>query len=57
MATVATAWCISKGVMPIVGLNSKERIEQAVESIHFRLDDEDAKYLEEAYVPREVYPS
>jgi diketogulonate reductase-like aldo/keto reductase len=56
MATVATAWCMSKGVMPIVGLSSKERIEQAVESIHFRLGEEDAKYLEEAYVPREVYP-
>jgi diketogulonate reductase-like aldo/keto reductase len=56
MATVATAWCIGKGVMPIVGLSSKERIEQAVESIHFRLGEEDAKYLEEAYVPREVYP-
>jgi diketogulonate reductase-like aldo/keto reductase len=53
MATIATAWCIKKGVMPIIGLSSKERIEQAVENIHFNLSDEDAKYLEEAYMPKE----
>jgi aryl-alcohol dehydrogenase-like predicted oxidoreductase len=53
MATIATAWCLKKGVMPIIGLGSKERIEQAVENIHFKLSDEDAKYLEEVYVPKE----
>lgn len=53
MTTIATAWCIKKGVQPIIGLGSKERIEQAVENIHFKLSDEDAKYLEEAYEPKE----
>lgn len=53
MATIATAWCIKKGVMPIIGLSSKERIDQAVENIHFKLSDEDAKYLEEKYAPKE----
>jgi aryl-alcohol dehydrogenase-like predicted oxidoreductase len=53
MAAIATAWCVKKGVMPIIGLSSKERIEQAVENIHFKLSDEDAKYLEEVYVPKE----
>lgn len=26
MATIATAWCVKKGVMPIIGLSSKKRI-------------------------------
>ena len=53
MATIATAWCISKGVMPIIGLSSKERIEQAVGNIHFKLGEDDVKFLEEVYVPKE----
>lgn len=57
MATIATAWCLSKdGVNPIIGLSSKERIDQAVESVKFAsgggLGDEDIKFLEEAYVPK-----
>ena len=53
MACIATAWCIKKGVCPIIGLSSKERIEQAVENVQFKLSDEDAKYLEEPYMPKE----
>jgi aryl-alcohol dehydrogenase-like predicted oxidoreductase len=53
MACIATSWCIKKGVSPIIGLSSKERIEQAVENASFKLSDEDAKYLEEAYIPKE----
>lgn len=53
MACVATAWCLSKGVWPIVGLSSKERIEETVKNIHFKLPEEDAKYLEEPYRPKE----
>jgi diketogulonate reductase-like aldo/keto reductase len=53
MACIATSWCIKKGVCPIIGLNSKERIEQAVENSNFKLSDEDAKYLEEVYRPKE----
>jgi aryl-alcohol dehydrogenase-like predicted oxidoreductase len=57
MATIATAWCLGKeGVNPIIGLGSKERIDQAVESVRFAseggLSEEDVKYLEEAYVPK-----
>jgi aryl-alcohol dehydrogenase-like predicted oxidoreductase len=52
MATIATAWCVKKGVMPIIGLSSKERIDQAVENVRFKLSDEDAGYLEEMYVPK-----
>jgi aryl-alcohol dehydrogenase-like predicted oxidoreductase len=54
MATIATAWVLKKGVMPIIGLSSKERIEQSVENIKYKLSDEDAKFLEEPYVPKTV---
>jgi aryl-alcohol dehydrogenase-like predicted oxidoreductase len=53
MACIATAWTIKQGVCPIIGLSSKERIEETVQNIHFKLTDEDAKYLEEVYVPKE----
>jgi aryl-alcohol dehydrogenase-like predicted oxidoreductase len=53
MACIATSWCIKKGVCPIIGMSSKARIEEAVENMHFKLSDEDAKYLEEVYVPKE----
>lgn len=57
MATIATAWCLSKqDVSPIVGMNSKERIDQAVESVVFaragKLSKEDIEYLEEGYAPK-----
>ncbi|EDU40930.1 voltage-gated potassium channel subunit beta-1 channel subunit beta-1 [Pyrenophora tritici-repentis Pt-1C-BFP] len=52
MACIATAWTIKKGVCPIIGLSSKERIEEAVQNSKFNLSDEDAKYLEEIYAPK-----
>jgi aryl-alcohol dehydrogenase-like predicted oxidoreductase len=54
MTTIATAWCIKKGVIPIIGLNSKERVEQAVENSKYQLSDEDVKYLEEPYLPKPI---
>lgn len=59
MTTIATAWCLSKGsVNPIVGLGSKERIDQAVESVHFansgKLTKEDIEELEASYAPKAV---
>lgn len=58
MATIATAWCLSKDkVNPIIGLSRTERIDQAVESVHFansgKLSKEDIAYLEEGYAPKE----
>ena len=53
MACIATAWTIKKGVVPIIGLGSKKRIEEAVENSKFELSDEDAKFLEEVYAPKE----
>lgn len=55
MAQIAIAWSLSHpGVNPIVGLNSKERIDEAVASIKVKLSDEEIKYLEEPYVPKPI---
>lgn len=54
MMAVATAWNIAKGCLPIVGLSSKERIDQAVEAAKFRLTDEEIAYLDEPYLPKAV---
>ena len=43
MAMVATAWTLAKGVNPILGLNSVDRIEEAVKSLQVKLDEEDIK--------------
>lgn len=55
MAVVATAWVLKKGAYPIVGLNSVERMDEAIRAISFKLSDEEAKYLEEPYVPKPVF--
>lgn len=57
MTTIATAGCFRKKVNPIINLSSKERIDQAVESVQSassgKLTEEDIAYLEEAYAPKE----
>lgn len=53
MAQVAIAWSLSrKGVNPILGLSSKERIDEAVEATRVGLNPEEIAYLEEMYVPK-----
>ena len=54
MTCIATAWSISKGCCPIIGLSSKQRVEEAVFNSNFGLGKEDAEYLEEAYLPKQV---
>lgn len=54
MTAIATSWSIKQGCCPIIGLNSKERIEEACRNAEFQLSDEDAKYLEEPYLPKVV---
>ncbi|KAI9838322.1 MAG: hypothetical protein M1819_005590 [Sarea resinae] len=54
MATVAIGWALAKGDNPIVGLSSKERIDDAVESVKFKLSEEEIKYLEEPYLPKNI---
>ncbi|KAK7192793.1 hypothetical protein DPSP01_011216 [Paraphaeosphaeria sporulosa] len=56
MAQVATAWSLSKGVNPILGLQSEKRIDEAVGAVGLVLQDEDVKALEGAYVAKGVAP-
>jgi aryl-alcohol dehydrogenase-like predicted oxidoreductase len=54
MAQVATAWSLAKGMCPIIGLNKKERIDEACETIKIQLSEEEIKYLEEPYVAKAI---
>ncbi|KAI5810511.1 voltage-gated shaker-like K+ channel, subunit [Pyronema omphalodes] len=54
MAIVASAWVMKQGANPIVGLNSVERMDEAIEAIKFKLTDEECAYLEEPYMPKRV---
>ncbi|EHK97733.1 putative aryl-alcohol dehydrogenase [Glarea lozoyensis 74030] len=54
MAVVALAWSLSKQAWPVTGLNSIERINEAISSVTFVLSSEDVAYLEEPYRPKDV---
>ena len=54
MANIATAWVLSKGCAPIVGLNSEKRVQEAVEAVKLKLAEEEIKYLEEPYAPKRI---
>ncbi|CAK7895638.1 putative aryl-alcohol dehydrogenase Aad16p [[Candida] anglica] len=54
MAVVATAWVISKGCAPIVGLNSEERVDDIIKAVQTKLTPEQIEFLEGAYVSKAV---
>lgn len=55
MASVAIAWSLGKGVNPILGLGSVERIDEAVEAaVGEGLSEGDVRALEEVYSARDV---
>lgn len=54
MAMVSIAWVLSKGACPIVGLNSVERVDEAVRASSVELTEAEIQYLEELYRP--TYP-
>lgn len=54
MASLATAWSLRKGCCPILGLNKKERIDEACASLRVELTEGECKYLEEAYLPKPI---
>jgi versiconal hemiacetal acetate reductase len=57
MAQVAIAWLLSHPrEYPIVGLNTKDRIDEAVASVQVKLTPEEIQYLEEPYVPKAIHP-
>ena len=54
MSAVGTAWVLQKGACPIVGLSTRERIDQSLLALSTRLSADEIKYLEEPYLPRAV---
>jgi versiconal hemiacetal acetate reductase len=54
MATVAAAWCLHKGVNPIVGLKSKDRIDEIVGAAKVTLAKEEIDKLEAPYIAKPV---
>jgi aryl-alcohol dehydrogenase-like predicted oxidoreductase len=54
MSVIATAWCLHKGVNPIVGLSSKARIDEAAKAMKVALTKEEIAKLETPYVPKNV---
>ena len=54
MTAIATAWSIHKGCCPIIGLSSKQRVEEAVFNASVELTEEEVMWLEEPYVPKAV---
>ena len=55
MTCIATAWSISKGCCPIIGLSSDKRVDEAVFNSSFdKLSKEDIEYLEEPYLPKAI---
>lgn len=52
MATVATAWVISKGHSPIVGINKVERVADCLKALELKLSAEEIEYLEAPYSPK-----
>jgi len=54
MSHVALAWIIQRGTMPIVGFSNLSRLDEAADVRGKTLTDEDMKYLEEPYVPKQI---
>ncbi|KAH8895383.1 Aldo/keto reductase [Thozetella sp. PMI_491] len=54
MAVIAMAWCLAKGVNPIVGLSNKGRIDEAVLAAKVELTLDEISRLESAYQPKAV---
>ena len=54
MSQVALAWINKRVASPIVGFSSIARMDEALEARGKTLSDEDEKYLEEPYQPRDI---
>ncbi|GIJ81674.1 hypothetical protein Asppvi_000173 [Aspergillus pseudoviridinutans] len=54
MSQVALSWLRSKGTVPIVGLDSLSRLEEACDLRGRKLTADEVKFLEEPYVPKNI---
>jgi 1-deoxyxylulose-5-phosphate synthase len=52
---VALGWLLLRGVTsPIIGTSKVEHLEEMVEAVNVKISEEDAKYLEEPYIPQPI---
>lgn len=54
MSSVALAWINKRVASPIVGFSKVERMDEALEARGKVLSDEEERYLEELYTPRNI---
>ncbi|KAK5331681.1 CSG1/SUR1-like protein [Exophiala xenobiotica] len=54
MSAISTAWVLQKRACPILGLGSKQRIDDAILALKVKLTEDEVDYLEEPYLPRPV---
>ncbi|CCC70891.1 hypothetical protein NCAS_0F04070 [Naumovozyma castellii] len=52
MAVISTAWVLSKGCAPIVGMSSISRVDEVITALDVKFTEEETKQLEEPYKPR-----
>jgi aryl-alcohol dehydrogenase-like predicted oxidoreductase len=57
-AQISLAWMLSKShtTAPIVGIGRLENLYDIIGSLEVKLTEEDIKYLEEPYIPRNLIP-
>ncbi|THH26375.1 hypothetical protein EUX98_g7821 [Antrodiella citrinella] len=57
MAQVAIAWSLAcpSVTAPIVGSTNLENLKQIIDAVHITLTEDEIKYLEEPYTPRQVF--
>jgi aryl-alcohol dehydrogenase-like predicted oxidoreductase len=54
MSQVALAWINKRIASPIIGFSSVERMDEALDVRGKTLTEEEEKYLEELYVPKNI---
>lgn len=54
MSQVATAWIVSKGGCPILGLSSISRVDEAISALDIELSNDQIEYLEQPYRAKDV---
>jgi aryl-alcohol dehydrogenase-like predicted oxidoreductase len=54
MSDVSLAWINKRVTSPIIGFSSAKRIDEALHATGKTLSDDDTKYLEELYQPKNI---
>lgn len=54
MAQIAVAWSLKRVTAPIVGTTKLQNLKEMIEALDIELTEEEAKYLEEPYMPNAV---